>query len=76
MNNKGNTALHEAVKRNFTASVEILVNGGADVTLRNKQDLLAVDLTDVSETHKHLWSYSVACFGFLVDFFNFVLTNV
>lgn len=42
-NNQGNTALHEAVKGGHLALVELLLQAGALVHMRNKRQRTALD---------------------------------
>lgn len=45
----GNTALHDAVQADQPASVKMLLDAGADRTIRNREGKLAVDLCNTRE---------------------------
>ena len=51
---KGNTALHEASKRDYTQLAALLLSKGADYTIRNaaEQTALSTDYTDIATIHR------------------------
>ncbi len=50
IDNRGNTALHHAVIKNFPSVVEFLIAGGAEIDLANDRDQTPLILAETAQT--------------------------